>query len=249
MRTVFGDVVAKKDWDYILELVREQQFTRQPWTLRPALISADGAIHEYIGQDYDPAQFKWVDEGWHYDRCELCGCDINEGDEGMTPDGRNWLCFPCFDICIVKNDSHPDHTLLQIETEQLEILCWLNWYDGPVNGLMMWDNQLYWFDYVDRWGVDEEADIWEEDWGYIYEVFALTETQIIEAVTWFKEKQDWFENKRFHNEGIKLRDWEGPKLPPSGIAMFTDKSGLKGGDHKDFGLRADFKIPQGASSV
>lgn len=132
--------------------------------------------------------------------------------------------------------------LPQIEPSEFSILCWFNWYDGPLSGLMSWHYKLYWFQYVDRWGVDEEKGIWEEDWGYIYEVYELTDEQMKEAVNWFKEKGDWFRNQRLKKEGIKLRDWDGPKLPETGVAMFTDKSGLAGGDHGDFALPQDFTL-------
>jgi len=134
------------------------------------------------------------------------------------------------------------HNPPQIEVSEFSILCWFNWYDGPLSGLLSWHYKLYWFQYVDRWGVDEEKDIWEEDWGYIYEVYELTNAQMEEAVNWFKEKGDWFHNKRFKNEGIELRDWDGPQLPKTGIAMFTDKSGLRGGGEGDFALPQDFKL-------
>lgn len=134
--------------------------------------------------------------------------------------------------------------LPQIETDQLEILCWHDWYDGPLSGLVLWQGKIFWFSFSGRWGVDEEADTWDDDWGYIYEIFELTEAQLAEAVTWFQGKTDWFINRRLLNEGIKLRDWGGPKLLQPAIAVFTDRSGLKGGGCSDYGLPADFKIPR-----
>lgn len=130
------------------------------------------------------------------------------------------------------------HKLLHIDAADLTILCWFDWYDGPVSGLLSWHNKLYWFAYCDRWGWDEENEI--NDWGYIYGVFELTNGQTQEAIHWFKEKGDWFHNQRLQKEGIKLRDWEGPKLPKTAMAMFTDKEGLKGGGHKDFCLPQGF---------
>lgn len=130
--------------------------------------------------------------------------------------------------------------LLNIDASDLSILCWFDWYDGPLSGLISWHNKLYWFAYSARWGVDEEADVWEDDWGYIYEIYALTSEQIAEAVTWFKGKDDWFRNKRLTKEGIALREWSGPKLQGAAIAKFSDETGLRGGDHEDHGLPQDF---------
>ena len=105
--------------------------------------------------------------------------------------------------------------LPQMETDQLEILCWHDWYDGPLSGLVLWQAKIFWFAFSGRWGVDEEADTWDADWGYIYEIFELTEAQLAEAVTWFQEKEDWVRHNRFQNEGISLREWDGPKPPPA----------------------------------
>lgn len=132
---------------------------------------------------------------------------------------------------------------LHIDATDLTLLCWFDWYDGPLSGLLSWHDKLYWYAYSDRWGwvEEEDADIIDDDWGYIYEIYALTNTQISEAVKWFQEKGDWFHNRRLQKEGIKLRDWDGPKLPKLATAMFSDKQGLKGGGHKDFDLAQDFK--------
>ena len=131
--------------------------------------------------------------------------------------------------------------LPQIDTSELSILCWLDWYDGPLSGLMSWHYKLYWFQYVDRWGVDGEKDIWEDDWGYIYEVYELDDAQLKRAVDWFKYRGDWFNNQRLKKECIELREWNGPKLPKAGGAMFTDKSGLTGVGYEDHFLPQDFK--------
>ena len=132
--------------------------------------------------------------------------------------------------------------LPQIDTSEFSVLCWLDWFDGPLSGLMSWHYKLYWFAYVDRWGVDEKKDIWEEDWGYIYEVYELTEAQLKEAVDWFKYRGDWFHNQRLKKEGIKLREWKGPKLPKTALASFSDKAGLKGSGYEDHSLPQDFKF-------
>lgn len=111
MKDVFGEDVLQEDWDYLIAWVKTQDWTSRTWTPRHALLRPDGAIVEFMGQDYDASQVKWLEFGWTEDRCELCGCTLKAGHEGMTPDGRNWMCVKCYGLCITINPSS-DNTLL-----------------------------------------------------------------------------------------------------------------------------------------
>lgn len=103
MKTAFGFDVAQEDWDYAKEWIQTVTFERTVWAPRDALLRSDGAIVEYIGQDYDTTALKWLENGWTDDRCELCEHDIKKGDSGRTPDGRNWLCIQCYDLLSISN--------------------------------------------------------------------------------------------------------------------------------------------------
>lgn len=103
MKTAFGFDIVQEDWDYAKEWIQTVTFEQTVWAPRHALLRSDGAIVEYIGQDYDTNALKWLENGWTDDRCELCEHDIKKGDNGWTPDGRNWLCIQCYDLLSISN--------------------------------------------------------------------------------------------------------------------------------------------------
>ena len=103
LKTAFGDDVAQDDWDYAKEWIQTVTFERTVWTPRHALLRSDGAIVEYIGQDYDANKLRWLENGWPEDRCELCEHIVTKGDSGWTPDGRHWLCIECYDLLCISN--------------------------------------------------------------------------------------------------------------------------------------------------
>ncbi|MEP3890426.1 MAG: hypothetical protein ABJN69_08150 [Hellea sp.] len=105
MKDVFGEEVLKEDWDFMIESVKTQKWTARLWTPRHALLRPDGAIVEFIGQDYDARKMAWLEHGWTEDRCELRGCTLVSGDAGMTPDGRNWMCDRCYELCKATHSS------------------------------------------------------------------------------------------------------------------------------------------------
>lgn len=114
MKTAFGFDVTQENLDHVKEWVQSVVFEKTVWTPRHALLRSDGAVVEYIGQDYDAAVFKWLENGWTEDRCEFCERTIKNGDSGRTPDGRNWLCVTCYvflndDSALVSENGHADH--------------------------------------------------------------------------------------------------------------------------------------------
>ncbi len=54
----------------------------------------------YVGQHFDPAEYRVVDDGWEQDLCEICGWDLFQTSDlehgaGYT-DGGNWICTECY---------------------------------------------------------------------------------------------------------------------------------------------------------
>ncbi len=103
LKTAFGLNVAQEDWDYAKEWIQAVAFEQTVWAPRHALLRSDGAVVEYIGQDYVAAELKWLENGWTEDICELCEHKIKKGDSGWTPDGRHWLCIKCYDLLCISN--------------------------------------------------------------------------------------------------------------------------------------------------
>lgn len=134
-------------------------------------------------------------------------------------------------------------TLPEIDSQELNMLCWLDWYDGPLSGLITWQGNIFWFRYEDRWGVDEELDIWEDDWGYIYQMFPLSDQQIQEAIRWFKAKGEWLALPRAERIANMLEDWDGPVLSVEPVATFNDKQNIPGYSGHNYALPADFQYP------
>lgn len=98
--------ITQADFDYAKEWIRTIVFERRVWTPRHALVRAiDGAVIEDIAQNYDPTEFKWIENGWTDDHCELCEHKVKQGDIGWTPDERHWLCVSCYDILHASNQE------------------------------------------------------------------------------------------------------------------------------------------------
>ena len=103
LKTALGVNVAQEDWDYARKWIETVTFERTVWTPRHALLRSDGAVVEYIGQDYAESELKWLENGWTEDICELCEHKIKKGDSGWTQDGRHWLCIECYDLLRISN--------------------------------------------------------------------------------------------------------------------------------------------------
>ncbi len=88
------DIQESVDW------VLEQQWKKQKWIARAALVS-EGSTSDYAGQKYNPEYTELVEGGWSHDHCEICWWSIHEDDEpeygeGYTSDGHKWVCTECF---------------------------------------------------------------------------------------------------------------------------------------------------------
>jgi ATP-dependent Clp protease ATP-binding subunit ClpA len=73
---------------------------KRRWVPRDALvIRANGKLHLYSGQSYDPEKFELEKGGWTEDHCAICWWKLCESDssdhgEGYT-NGQDWLCTEC----------------------------------------------------------------------------------------------------------------------------------------------------------
>lgn len=120
---------------------------------------------------------------------------------------------------------------LRIHGRDVRLICWLDWYDGPVSGLARWNGEVVWF--------AMESDAGEEPRSY--RLFALTPQQVDEAQAWFEEKRYWFETRapiirqiceempdkadqarEIAARRLALRDWRGPDLSVRPLAHFDD---------------------------
>lgn len=118
-----------------------------------------------------------------------------------------------------------------VDGNEISLICWRDWYDGPVSGLAHWDGSDVWF----RLKSDAGEEI------RTYELFALTPEQVAECLAWFEEKREWFETRAPQIRNIRrdiadaaeqerliaaqrlsLREWNGPEICSHAIARFTD---------------------------
>lgn len=145
---------------------------------------------------------------------------------------------------------------LQIDGRDVRLICWLDWYDGPVSGLARWRGEVVWF------AIDSDADAEPRQ----YRLYALDPQQIGEAKTWFEEKLDWFETrapiiqqicaempdkadreKEIAARDLALRDWKGPQLSAPPVAYFDDGGVDRSWfDHAGWRLPDDFGLSDNA---
>ena len=98
---IHGDKWKTEDIKKSVEWAREQNWKKQKWVARAALIS-QGSASDYVGQKYNPEHTELVDGGWTHDHCEICWWTLCESDnpdegEGYTLDGRRWICKDCYE--------------------------------------------------------------------------------------------------------------------------------------------------------
>lgn len=81
----------------------------------------------------------------------------------------------------------------------------MSWWDGPLNGLALYDEQKCWFD------INRRED---DDRHYHYILFPLTDSQVEEAETWYRTRGTydgkrgmWLGRDESHNA-----DWLGPDV-------------------------------------
>ncbi|WP_084419785.1 uL29 family ribosomal protein [Henriciella litoralis] len=117
------------------------------------------------------------------------------------------------------------------EGNEIRLICWRDWYDGPVSGLAQWAGKDVWFHLNSDAGEEIRT----------YEIFALTSEQVAECLAWFEEKREWFETRAPHIRKIRrdiadtaeqerlipvqelgLREWNCPEIGSPAIAQFTD---------------------------
>ncbi|MEZ5986116.1 MAG: DUF5071 domain-containing protein [Hyphomonas sp.] len=116
---------------------------------------------------------------------------------------------------------------------EISLVCWLDWYDGPVSGLARWKGEVFWF--------AMEGDAGEEP--RTYQLFKLTKPQLEEAFAWFEEKRVWSETRApqirtlvaqiedatergrlIEEKGLTLRAWHGPELTGTPDGRFSDEA-------------------------
>ena len=98
--TIHGENWRLADIKESVEWARGQEWQKQKWIARPALISR-GSTSNYVGQKYNPEHAKLIDDGWTHDHCEIRWWSLHEDEdpeygEGYTTDGHKWVCTECF---------------------------------------------------------------------------------------------------------------------------------------------------------
>jgi hypothetical protein len=104
--TIHGDTWKWADIEESVEWARNQQWKKQKWVARAALVSK-GSTSDYVGQKYNPEHTKLVEDGWTHDHCEICWWSLHETEEpehseGYTTNGHKWVCTECYTQFIEK---------------------------------------------------------------------------------------------------------------------------------------------------
>jgi hypothetical protein len=69
------------------------------------------------------------------------------------------------------------------ELENVKILFYYNYWDGPLNGICEYENKMYWYDTVDDISVgDEDSDDWT--WYRLYNVKEIEPWQLSYELYW-----------------------------------------------------------------
>lgn len=154
----------------------------------------------------------------------------------------------------------PDMNMSREMTDESEVhlVCWLDWYDGPVSGLARRNTEVVWFQMESEAGEEPRR----------YTIFELSTDQVMEALNWFEEKRVWFETaapqlrelatqieerrereRAAQERGLLLREWDGPELCGSPVGKFSDETVASGWfDHARWCPADDFIMPGAESS-
>ena len=88
----------------LIARLSESTWMLKPWSASSALFPKDdGPSAKFHGQEFDPAKYELVEEGWSHDHCPFCWVTISDE---TTPDsiaeaytnGYDWVCPSCYVI-------------------------------------------------------------------------------------------------------------------------------------------------------
>jgi hypothetical protein len=84
-----------------IEYLRQLDWAKLEWRPSPALVHKSGSrVSLYVGQKFHDAHITHVQDGWDYDRCELCSGVFSQ-DVGTISSGYRsgnvWVCHACFE--------------------------------------------------------------------------------------------------------------------------------------------------------
>ncbi len=118
-----------------------------------------------------------------------------------------------------------------VDGSEINLICWRDWYDGPVSGQANWEGRAVWFCLASDAGEEVRTS----------EMFALAPEQLAECLDWFEEKREGFTVRapqiryiRLHVAGtaeqerlieaqkMSLREWSDPENCSHAIAQFSD---------------------------
>jgi hypothetical protein len=89
---------------------RKRPWRLQAWRPRDALVqNTTDTVLPYVGQQYDPAEFKLVRGAWKRDHCEICYWELFESpDQSHSTgyaNGQRWICAECHERFIAVEDK------------------------------------------------------------------------------------------------------------------------------------------------
>lgn len=85
--------------------ITDLSFRKERWKNQSALVSKDGRRRRPYreGDEFDPALWELVPDGWDHGRCAICFDYICEHEEHGFPDSYlndsgAWVCPPCYEL-------------------------------------------------------------------------------------------------------------------------------------------------------
>lgn len=110
-------------------------------------------------------------------------------------------------------DCNPPSELQKVDSSEFDIIWILDYYDGPISGMLQLENELFWFE------MTQENENWEKDgWYRRYGVIRLTNELLTKELEVHRDFQKYV---RTHWDKILLKT--PPKLIKNQQNEFYDK--------------------------
>lgn len=105
--------VFKEDIDHFKTL----NWAFSKWIATPAIKDKSGGTTKFVGQQFNPEQWEYLEDGWNHDDCEICLMTLFDSENtfenyGYISNEEDWLCFECYQK-LIREDFNENHFVLK----------------------------------------------------------------------------------------------------------------------------------------